>query len=282
MSSDQTPAEPNYNPSGTRFYYVDEAGDATLFDRRGRDLVGTAGCSRYFILGKLDVLNPVSLASDLVELRERLLSDPYFRGVPSMQVEQRKTAIALHAKDDLPEVRREVFQVLLRHDVFFYAVVRDKSVIHQKVRDENQRNPRYRYHPNQLYDRCVSALFQVRLHKDAGYSIYFARRGGSDRTEALERALQAARDDFRKRGGVASSAPIEIIPCHSADVACLQAADYFHWALQRLFERNEGRFLELLWPKVMSIVDTDDTRESPDGLVYSQSNPLTSFARAKK
>jgi hypothetical protein len=31
-------------------YFVDEAGDGTLFDRKGRIIVGMAGCSRFFIL----------------------------------------------------------------------------------------------------------------------------------------------------------------------------------------------------------------------------------------
>jgi hypothetical protein len=33
-----------------RFYYVDEAGDGTLFDGKGRVLIGSEGCSKYFIL----------------------------------------------------------------------------------------------------------------------------------------------------------------------------------------------------------------------------------------
>jgi hypothetical protein len=40
------------------------------------------------------------------------LADPYFKGVPSMQADAKKTALFFHAKDDLPEVRREVFRVL--------------------------------------------------------------------------------------------------------------------------------------------------------------------------
>ena len=75
----------------------------------------------------LDVADPVALGADLNALRQTLLADPYFSGVPSIQPERRKTAVAFHAKDDLPEVRREVFRVLLRHEIQFVAVVRDKK-----------------------------------------------------------------------------------------------------------------------------------------------------------
>lgn len=265
-----------------RHYFVDEAGDPTLFGKRGKLLVGSEGCSKYFILGKLDVADPVSLTTELASLRVRLLADSYFHGVPSMQPAERKTALAFHAKDDVPEVRREVFKLLLGHDVQFFAIVRDKAVVTQKVLDHNAKRPAYRYHPNQLYDRCVSQLFKERLHKDDGYAIYFARRGKSDRTEALEKALEAARASFRQRWGISGTAPIEIIPSNPPEVVCLQAVDYFLWALQRFFEKDEDRFLNLIWPKTKLVIDVDDTRSKRYGVFYTQTVPLTLAARAKK
>jgi len=110
-----------------RSYFVDEAGDATIFDGRGRVLIGEPGCSRYFILGVLDVPNPAGLQDELNALRQSLLADPYFKKVPSMQADSRKTALMFHAKDDLPEVRREVFTVLKKYPLRFLAVVRNKQ-----------------------------------------------------------------------------------------------------------------------------------------------------------
>ena len=48
-------------PLSIRHYFVDEGGDSTLFSRTGKVLVGTEGCSRFFILGLLDVPNPSAL-----------------------------------------------------------------------------------------------------------------------------------------------------------------------------------------------------------------------------
>ena len=48
-------------PSSSRHYFVDEGGDGTLFSRTGKVLVGTEGCSRFFILGLLDVPDPMAL-----------------------------------------------------------------------------------------------------------------------------------------------------------------------------------------------------------------------------
>lgn len=122
------------DPPSTLHFFVDEAGDPTLFNAKGRILVGQEGCSKTFILGKLDVEDPAALHTAFETLRTDLLADPYFKRVPSMQAERGKTGRAFHAKDDAPEVRREVFKVLLRFDLRFYGVIRQKSALLDYVR----------------------------------------------------------------------------------------------------------------------------------------------------
>lgn len=129
----------NSHPS-IRHYFVDEGGDSTLFSKTGKVLVGTKGCSRFFILGLLDVPNLTTLKERFDGLRAQLMGDSYFNDVPSMQPNKRKTAVAFHAKDDLPEVRRDVFRIL--HDLEglrFYAVVADKLSVLEYVRQRNKR-----------------------------------------------------------------------------------------------------------------------------------------------
>ncbi len=64
------------------------------------------------MLGLLDVKYPEALAEELAILRAGFAADPYFRDVPSMQLQQRKTALFFHAKDDIPEVRHELYSLL--------------------------------------------------------------------------------------------------------------------------------------------------------------------------
>ncbi len=90
---------------------MDEAGDSTLFDNKGRVLIGTPGCTRFFILGCLEVEQPQELEVALHQLRTRLMQDPYLNRAPSLQPNAKKTALSFHATDDLPEVRREVYIV---------------------------------------------------------------------------------------------------------------------------------------------------------------------------
>ena len=66
---------PSMSPA-TRHYYVDEGGDSTLFSGKGSVLIGGEGCSRFFILGMLDVQDPVALQRDIDILRAQLTISP--------------------------------------------------------------------------------------------------------------------------------------------------------------------------------------------------------------
>ena len=139
-----------------RHYFIDEGGDGTLFSRRGKVLIETEGCSRFFMLGLLEVPDPMALQRNFDDLRAQLMSDSYFNGVPSMQAEERKTALAFHAKDDSAEVRMEVFRLLRDTEgLRFFAVVTDKRRVLEYVRERNESDPDYRYHPNELYDYLI-------------------------------------------------------------------------------------------------------------------------------
>lgn len=267
--SDPIPQQPC-----TCHYFVDEAGDGTLFNKRKQVVVGREGCSRYFILGVLEVAEPKALHDALQTLRKELQADPYLAKVPSLQPERNKTAFAFHAKDDCAEVRREVYKLLMRHEMRFFAVVREKATIVTRVQEHNKKHPAYRYHPNQLYDRSVSRLFKERLHKEESYVIQFSRRGNRARTEALQTAIEQARHNLRASWGIEASSPIEIMAAKPADAGGLQAVDYMLWALQRLYERGEERYWEFVAAKASLVHDVDDTRVNGYGVYYTKKIPL--------
>ncbi|MBK7043812.1 MAG: DUF3800 domain-containing protein [Rhodanobacteraceae bacterium] len=255
-------------------FFVDEAGDPALFNSKGRILVGEEGCSRYFILGKLDVADPVALQSALDDLRTDLLADPYFKRVPSMQANQRKTALAFHAKDDIAEVRREVFRVLLQADLRFYAAVRDKSALLAYVKQRNEREADYRYKGDELYDTLVEELFR-RYHPFADdLNICFAKRGNKARTHAFRSAIERAEARFELDFGTRRSERVHIVASTPVENTGLQAVDYCLWALQRRYERGEDRYLELIWDKVVEIDDLDRIEGGRKGVIYNKKRPL--------
>lgn len=263
-----------------RHYFVDEGGDSVLFSRKGKAIVGTEGCSRFFILGLLNVLNPKMLKDSFDELRSRLMGDTYFKNVPSMQLSERKTALAFHAKDDLPEVRRDVFRLL--HDtegLRFFAVVADKLSVLEYVRQRNKREPDYRYHPNELYDYLTSRLFKRRLRQHGRYDIIFSKRSKSGRIHSLRQAIESEPNLLQNQDNLQNhrltDVSLNISEATPKEHAALQAVDYFIWVLQRLYERDEDRYLTYLWKDFGLVHDIDDTRKTAHGVYYTQKKPLT-------
>lgn len=266
--------------------FVDEAGDPTLFANRRRAIVGTPGCSRFFILGKLEVDDPHELGDKLTTLRQTLLADTYFADVPSFEPARGKTAVAFHAKDDLPEVRYQVFKLLAGEGnaLRFYAVVCDKEHILQDVLQRNQSDPGYRYQHNALYDRLMRSLFG-KFHRLAdAYEVCVARRGQSDRNEAIRSAIDHAESDFIDKFGFGRGDQDiwRIKVSTPKNEACLQAVDYFLWAVQRFYEpredqngttKREERFIKLIWPQVGEIHDLHFGPER--GSFFNAQQPLT-------
>ena len=71
---------------------------------------------------------------------------------------------------------------------------------------------------------------------------------------------------FDRKGNIVSTAPIHVIPSTPPESPGLQVADYFLWALQRLYERREDRYVEYLWGAFRMVHDIDDTRAAKYGV----------------
>lgn len=239
-------------------YFVDEAGDGVLFGRKGRLRLQDEDACKFFMLGMVSCDEPEKLARKLSDLRSQLMANPLYASIYSMQPEARKTARAFHAKDDHSEVRARVFEFLMGEDFKFFAVIKDMRAVLREVGTRNLRDPKYRYHPNELYDQTVAMLFKQRLHKHEQISVCIARRGKSDRTRALMRQLEEPRRLFMYQIQKVGICELQIQPAYPWEEPCLQIADYCLWALQRCYEKHEDRFLRALWPKVSLVWDRDD------------------------
>jgi hypothetical protein len=257
-------------------YFVDEAGDLAFFDRRGRVIVGQEGVSGTFIVGAALIYEPETVARELNQLRERVVSDPYFSGVPSVLLTGTKTARLFHAKDDVAEVRREVFDTLRRlGGVEIYAAFRRKRHLATELSTHYSRTGN-KLGAEFIYDELVTEIFKNRLHLAERNQIVFARRGKSDRNIALTRSIELAKAKFELRWKKGIDRPTTISSSTPSETIGLQVADYYLWALQRMLERKEDRFFNYLGPAFRLVLDRDDTRRGGYGEYYTASkNPLT-------
>ncbi len=261
-------------PKTSTHYFVDESGDGVLFGAQGRSLLSAGTVNKHFILGMVQVEDPFALANELNALRTDLLADPYFKNVPSMLPSGRKTGLMFHAKDDVPEVRREVFRLLQKHPIKFFAVVRDMRSVLAIELERRRLDDKHRYKADGLYDLTVSQLFKERLHDYASCNICFSKRGQTDRTSAFEHSLETARQRFEEQSSQKVLTRLHVQVKDSRSEPALQAADYMLWALQRYYRTGEVRFIEAVWDKIGTVHAVDVLDDSPMGSYYSKKKSL--------
>lgn len=257
-----------------RHYFVDEAGDLSFFDKKGRIIVGQPGASKFFMMGVAQIANPEQVAWELEVLRSSLMTHPRYKGIPSMQPEAKKTSIAFHAKDDYAEIREKVFELIQSFDIKVFVAIRSKAEIAEAAKADYKSLGK-KLQQNATYDDLIKRLFKNLLHKADVIQIAIARRGKEAREEALEQAVNQAQKNFEAQWKISSNSSVFIETAYPSEVAGLQVIDYYLWAVQRLYEREEDQFFQLLAKKYRLITDLDDKRNKPYGEWYSDRNPLT-------
>jgi hypothetical protein len=195
--------------------FVDETGDGAIFNSHGDVIIGTEGCSKYFILGFVLAEETDHIEKELDSLRAELCSDPYFKKVPSMQAPANKTAMLFHAKDDVPEARWKVYRFIEKLDIKFSAVIINKEDTLAAVRTRNSEDRNYRYKESESYELMTRELFKpFLLNKDYPnhwLDIVFALRGGRKKTKALEKALYDEREKIFNSIGTDLASGIELL-----------------------------------------------------------------------
>ncbi len=246
---------------GDNWFFMDESGDPTFYDRRGNLIVGQKGCSPILILGFIETQQPEALRTAIVRLREEIINDSYFEGVPSLS----KTAIAFHAKDDLPEIRYRFFKCLAEQD--FKA----QLVVARKI----ERVFRNNFHANEyeFYDHLVSQLFKNNLHRFQRNHLYFAKRGSRTRQQPLADAITRGTEQFESQWNTKIETEISLQAQTPKGEPCLSVVDYINWSVYRAFTRGEMRYFRQIESKVSLVVDLYDVSNYPNTW-YTHKNPF--------
>jgi hypothetical protein len=258
-----------------RYYYVDEAGDLTFFDKRGSLMLGQLGVSHTFMLGVLHLKDPQEAKRRLDELRQDLFANPEMMKIPSMQPDQRKTALMFHAKDDHPKVREKVFEILPTLGAKVQIAIRRKADLAAQFKKRFMKN-KQKLQEGDVYDKLVTLVFKNILHQADENHIIFARLGTSERRKALATAIQKAQTEFEEKWHKGYKKTTRIDVKKSSDEIGLQIIDYYLWAVHRLVEKGDDRYFLPLQDDYSVIIDLDDKRDKRwSGTWYTRKNPLT-------
>ena len=249
------------NVYNNNYFFVDESGDTTFYNRNGAWIVGSEnGASKILLMGFIRTTEPEFLRKKIIELKKEIMSDQYLVDIPSVK----KTKIAFHAKDDCPEVRYKVFKLL--KDLPFscnIVVARKTKHVFEKFSGNTQ----------ELYDSLITNLFKSILHLSNNNYIYVATRGSKKRQIPLENAIQSALNYTENKLNTVIDSNQKVLPQTPSGEVCLQIVDYCNWAIQRAFLNNEMRYYNFMKEKFGLIVDLYDYKKGWKNF-YSKKNPF--------
>lgn len=249
------------NIYSNNYFFVDESGDTTFYNRKGEWIVGKEnGASKILLMGFIRTTEPEYLRKKLNSLKKDLILDTYLKEIPSMD----KTKISFHAKDDCPEVRYKVFSLL--KDLPFSCNV----IVARKTKNTFQK---FNGNTQKLYDSLITHLFKNILHLSSNNNIYIATRGSKKRQLPLEEAIHNALLYTEAQLKHKIDSTQKILPQTPSGEPCLQIVDYCNWAVQRAFLKKEMRYYNYLKEKFGLIVDLYDYKEKWKNF-YSKSNPF--------
>lgn len=250
--------------------FIDEAGDMTFF-LKGKvpATFGDNGISKTFILGMGHVKQPLDKTRDAIRVFcTDIEQDPYFNEIPSIKKRIASGGFYLHAKDDPPELRYKFIDYIVKNVSFSVQMVVGRKSLTRFVNKHNSQE-------REFYADLLSHLLKDKSSYDK-LVVNIAERGSSTGNVNLENALLQAHDRHKKRKGTDYTAEIKFnVQKYSSD-PLLAIVDYALWTVQRVFEKGETRFYDVLKDKIPTIIDLYDTAKY-DGYknYYGKSNPLT-------
>jgi len=243
------------------YFFVDESGDTTFYDRNGNWIVGSEnGSSPILLMGFVRTTEPEFLRRKILQLKDEISNDAYLKDIPSIE----KTKLSFHAKDDCPEVRYKMFNLLKDLPFKCNVVVARKTL---KVFEK------YNGNTQDIYDSLITNLFKNILQLSNNNYIYIATRGSKKRQMPLEEAIHNALLYTESKLNHPIDSTQKVLPQTPSGEPCLQIVDYCNWAIQRAFLKNEMRYYNFLKEKFGLIVDLYDYKEGWKNF-YSKRNPF--------
>lgn len=262
-------------PPFKRHRFLDEAGDTAFYGKGKSPIVGQQGVSKCFILGMLKINEPLEgVRMKILNLQASIEQDPYFQGVRSIERRRAKNNFHLHANDDLPEVRRIVFELIKSINCSFEAVVARKIYgIYERKHNGNAA---------EFYADLLSHLLKNKLNKYDRLVLTIASRSNCTTHTNLKRGLKKSveRSTFRNPDQANDCDVVFNVQTPTSE-PILNIVDYFCWAIQRIFERGETRFYDFISNKISQVIDIYDFEnfrqpKGKSGAHYGKRRKLTS------
>ncbi|SDF15837.1 hypothetical protein SAMN04487996_10990 [Dyadobacter soli] len=207
-------------------------------------------------------------------LQTSIEQHPYFHGVPSIQRRKEKNGYYLHANDDLPEIRWMAYELISTINCRFEAIVARKIYgIFERKHNRNEA---------EFYADMLSHLLKNKLNKYDRLILNIASRSNCTTHSNLKRGLEKSiKRSILRNPGQANDCEVFFNVQEPTLEPILNIADYFCWAIQRIFEKGETRFYDFVSNKVSQVIDIYDFENfrkpnGNSGAHYGKRRKLTS------
>lgn len=234
-------------PAHTYHRFLDEAGDTTFYGKGKIPIIGSEGVSGSFLMGMLTLNESVvEVRNKVMELQRQIVNDSYFRAVPSIQKKKNTMGYFLHAKDDVPEVRKMVFDLIAKTNCKFDIVIGRKDYVIYESRHNGS--------PSEFYADLLSHLLIDSLndHEKLVLNVAHRRKCTTHKNlqKGLDKALTIAANKYPEG---CNDCQMVFNVQQPVTEPIINIADYFLWAMQRKLERGESRYVDFLSAQIGSI-----------------------------
>ncbi|HMH24544.1 MAG TPA: DUF3800 domain-containing protein [Puia sp.] len=254
----------------TYHYFLDEAGDSTFYGKGKTPILGGEGVSGCFILGLLKINEPLDgIRKKVIDLQNQIAADPYYDKILSILKKKAAHGYYLHAKDDVPEVRKSAYELIQRIDCSFEAVVARKLYyLYEHKHNGNQA---------EFYADLLSHLLKKRLWKYDRLVLNIAEQRRCTALNNLQKGLNKAMAYSKSRYlGRTNNYKVVFNVQKPTTEPLLNIADYLCWSIQRVFETGETRYYDYISNKISVVWDIYDFAGTRNGQnYYSKARRLT-------
>jgi hypothetical protein len=259
--------------------FIDEAGDTTFFGKGREDIIGKNGVSKSFTLGMLQVKESLEpLRRKIIKKALEIENSPYYASVPSVKKRVEKYGkFVFHAKDDIPEIRKEFYDFIIEQKFSLQAVV-GRKIMSLFIKKHNSNG-------NEFYADLLSHLIKDKF-RNKKLILNVSERGSSTSHINLELAVDKARHRARKKHHKHKSnieyceVVANVQPYYSDPI--LSLADYTLWVVQRIFEKGEVRFYDYISNKIKLVVDLYDYKDNTKPKWYNYYTPKNKLSEDNK
>ncbi len=114
---------------------------------------------------------------------------------------------------------------------------------------------------SEFYADLLSHLLKDKLQKPGRLVLDIAEKGSSTNQRNLEKGLEKAKERFLKKNPQAKDVATVNFSVHKFTAEpILSVADYFCWAVQRVFEMGETRYYDYTFDKISLVLDLYDSK----------------------